>query len=46
MEIVTLQSELAYFILAEVLHKDGLFSIAQSERYKNQYGPERIVRLL
>jgi hypothetical protein len=46
MEIVALQSELASFILAEVLHKDGLFSIAQSERYKTQYGPERIARLL
>jgi hypothetical protein len=46
MEIVALQSELASFILAEVLYKDGLFSIAQSERYNNQYGPERIARLL
>jgi hypothetical protein len=45
-EIVGLQSELASFILAEVLYKDGLFSIVQSERYKNQYGPERIARLL
>jgi hypothetical protein len=46
MEIIALQSKLASFILAEVLHKDGLFSIAQSDRYKNQYGPERIARLL
>ena len=30
MEIVALQSELAKFILAEVLKKDGVFSIAQS----------------
>jgi hypothetical protein len=35
METIALQSELASFILAEVLHKDGVFSIAQSERYKN-----------
>ena len=28
MEIVALQSELAKFILAEVLEKDGVFSIA------------------
>ena len=34
MEIVALQSELAQFILAEVLEKDGLFSIAQSMKYK------------
>ena len=35
MEIVALQSELAKFILAEVLKKDGVFSIAQSVRYKD-----------
>ena len=46
MEIVALQSELSKFILAEVLEKDGLFSIAQSVKYKNQYGPERLARLL
>ena len=46
MEIVALQSELAKFILAEVLEKDGVFSIAQSVRYKDQYGPERLARLL
>ena len=46
MEIVALQSELAKFILAEVLEKDGLFSIAQSMKYKDQYGPERLARLL
>jgi len=45
MEIVALQSELAKFILAEVLEKDGLFSIAQSVKYKDQYGPERLARL-
>ena len=45
-EIVALQSELAKFILAEVLEKDRVFSIAQSVRYKDQYGPERLVRLL
>ena len=46
MEIVALQSELVKFILAEVLEKDGVFSIAQSVRYKDQYGPERLARLL
>ena len=46
MEIVALQSELSKFILAEVLEKDGLFSIAQSVKYKDQYGPERLARLL
>ena len=46
MEIVALQSELAKFILAEVLEKDGVFSIAQSVRYKDQYGLERLARLL
>ena len=46
MEIVALQSELVKFILAEVLEKDGVFSIAQSMRYKDQYGPERLARLL
>ena len=35
MEIVALQSELAKFILAEVLEKDGVFFIAQSVRYKD-----------
>ena len=45
-EIVALQSELAKFILAEVLEKDGLFSIAQSMKYKDQYGLERLARLL
>ena len=46
MEIVALQSELAKFILAVVLEKDGVFSIAQSVRYKDQYGPEWLARLL
>ena len=46
MEIVALQSELAKFILAEVLEKDGVFSIAQSMKYKDQYGLERLARLL
>ena len=45
-EIVALQSELAKFILAEVLKKDGLFSIAQSVKYKDQYGLGRLTRLL
>ena len=45
-EIVALQSELAKFILAEVLEKDGVFSIAQSVRYKDQYGAEQLARLL
>ena len=46
MEIVALQSELAKFILAEVLEKDRVFSIAQSVMFKDQYGPERLSRLL
>ena len=46
MEIVALQSELAKFILTEVLKKDGVFFIAQYVRYKDQYGPERLARLL
>ena len=46
MEIVALQLELAKFILAEVLEKQRVFSIAQSVRYKDQYGPERLARLL
>ena len=46
MEIVALQSELAKFILAEVLEKDGVFSIAQSVKYRDQYGLERLARLL
>ena len=46
MEIVALQSELAKFILAKVLKKDGVFSIAQSVKYKDQYDPERLTRLL
>ena len=46
MEIVALQSELAKFILAKVLEKDGVFSIAQSMKYKDQYGLERLARWL
>ena len=46
MEIVALQSELAKFILAEVLEKDGVFFIAQSMKFKDQYGLERLARLL
>ena len=46
MEIVALQTELAKIILAEVLEKDGVFSIAQFENYNDQYGPERLARLL
>ena len=46
MEIVALQSELAKFILAEILKKDGQFSIAQSVKYKDQYGLEWLTRLL
>ena len=38
MEIVALQSELTKFILAEVLKKDRVFSIAQSVKFKDQYG--------
>ena len=46
MEIVALQSELAKFILAEILKKDEVFSIAQSVKYNDQYGPEQLTRLL
>ena len=46
MEIVALQSELAKFILADVLEKDGVFFIAQSVKFKDPYGPERLARLL
>ena len=46
MENVALQSELAKFILAEVLEKDRVFFIAQSVKYKDQYGLEPLVRLL
>ena len=46
MEIVALQSELAKFILVEVLEKDGVFSIAQSLKFKDQYGLKRLTRLL
>ena len=46
MKIIALQSELAKFILAEVLKKDGVFFIAQSVKYKDQYGLERLARLL
>ena len=45
-KFIALQSELTKFILAEVLEKDGVFSIAQSMKYKDQYGPERLARLL
>ena len=46
MEVVAMQSKLTKFILAEVLEKDGVFSIAQSMKYKDQYGPKRLTRLL
>ena len=46
MKIVALQSELAKFILAEVLEKDEVFSITQSVKFKDQYGLERLARLL
>ena len=46
MEIVALQSEMAKFILAEILKKDGVFSITQSVKFKDQYGLERLARLL
>ena len=45
-EIIAMQSELAKFILAKVLEKDGVFSIAQSVKYKDQCGPERLAWLL
>ena len=46
MEIIALSSELAAFILAQVLERNRTFSIAQSVKFKNQYGPERLARLL
>ena len=46
MEIVALQLELAKIILAEVLEKDGVFSSAESVKFKNQYGLERLAKLL
>lgn len=46
MEIVALQMELASFIMAEVLTRAGSFSIAQAQKYKNQYGPEQLDRLI
>ena len=46
MEIVALQLELAKFILAEVLEKDRVFSIAQTVKFKDQYGSEWLARLL
>ena len=46
MEFVALQSELAKFILADVLEKDGVFFIAQSVKFKDQYDPEQLARLL
>jgi hypothetical protein len=36
----------AKFILAEVLEKEGVFSIATSMKFKDQYRPKRIARLL
>ena len=44
--LLNVQSELAKFILAEVLEKDGVFSITQSMKYKDQYGPELLAKLL
>ena len=46
MEIVALQSELAKFILVEVLEKDGVFFIVQSVKFKDHYGSEWLARLL
>jgi hypothetical protein len=46
MEIITLSSELASFIVSEILERNGTFSIAQSVKYKAQYGPERLARPL
>jgi len=45
-EIVALSSELAASILSECLEFNETFSIAQSVRYKEQYGMERLSRLL
>jgi hypothetical protein len=38
MEIIALSSKLVAFILAQVLERDTTFSIAQSVKFKNQYG--------
>lgn len=46
MEMEALQGELAKFILAEILEKNGRFSVARSVKYKNQYGLEKIRRLV
>ena len=46
MEVIALSSELEALIISECLErKKGTFSIAQS-KYKAQYGPERLDRLL
>ena len=46
MVVIALSSEQAAFIVLECLEKKGTFSIAQSMKYKVQYGPERLARLL
>ena len=46
MEVIALSSELVAFIVSECLEKKGTFSIAQSVKYKAQYGLERFARLL
>jgi len=42
MEVIALSSELASFIVSECLEKNETFSIAQSVKYKAQYGPEQL----
>ena len=46
MEIIGLSGELAKFILSKCLEKKGTFFIAQSKKYKADYGPELIARVL
>ena len=46
MEVIALSSELAAFIVSECLGKKETFFIAQSVKYKAQYGPEQLARLL
>ena len=45
MEVIALPSELVAFIVLECLEK-GTFFIPQSVKYKAQYRPERLARLL
>ena len=46
MEVIALSSELVAFIVSECLEKKGTVFVAQSMKYKAQYGPEQLARLL